>query len=182
MYSFTKLDNNRISGCILSISFFRHSCSPLLIWEVNLFAIIAIHSTALGPALGGCRLLSYSNIDSAVEDAVRLAKGMSYKAAITGVPTGGGKAVLIKPDNIENPEKYFESFAKFINTLGGKYITAMDSGTSLTEMDIIAQHTPYVASLTTDNNYSHGDPSPFTAEGVLEGIKAAVQFKLNKMT
>lgn len=154
--------------------FFKHD--P----EVNLFAIIAIHSTALGSALGGCRLINYSNIDLAIEDAVRLAKGMSYKAAITGIPTGGGKAVLIKPDHIENKQKYFESFAKFVNTLGGKYITAMDSGTSLEEMDIIAKHTPYVASLTTDNDFSHGDPSPYTAFGVLEGIKAAVKFKFNK--
>tara|TARA_R110000868_G_scaffold38572_3_gene134740 strand:- start:6461 stop:7579 length:1119 start_codon:yes stop_codon:yes gene_type:complete len=154
--------------------FFKHD--P----EVNLFAIIAIHSTALGPALGGCRLLSYPNINSAAVDAIRLARGMSYKAAITGISTGGGKAVLIKPNKIENPEKYFKSFAKFVNTLGGKYITAMDSGTSLKEMDIIAKYTPYVASLTTDDELSHGDPSPFTAVGVFEGIKAAVKFQLNK--
>ena len=154
--------------------FFKHD--P----DVNLFAIIAIHSTAMGPALGGCRLVNYPNIELAVEDAVRLARGMSYKAAITGIPTGGGKAVLIKPEKIDNPEKYFESFAKFVNTLGGKYITAMDSGTSLKEMDIIAKHSKYVASLTVDNGFSHGDPSPYTAAGVIEGMKAAIKFQLNK--
>jgi len=154
--------------------FFKHD--P----EVNLFAIIAIHSTALGPALGGCRLINYPNVDAAVEDAVRLARGMSYKAAITGMPLGGGKAVLIKPDKIEDKEKYFKAFAEFVNTLGGKYITAMDSGTSLEEMDIIAKYTPYVASLTVENDMSHGDPSPYTAFGVLEGIHAAAEFKLKK--
>lgn len=148
--------------------------------QTGLKAIIAIHSTALGPALGGCRFLSYDSTDDAITDAIRLARGMSYKAAITGVPTGGGKAVIIKPDHIEDRDKFFGKFGQFIEQLGGKYITAMDSGTSLDEMDIIAKHTKHVASLTAENTLSHGDPSPYTAYGVLRGIQAAVLHRFQK--
>lgn len=145
--------------------------------ETGLIAIIAIHSTALGPALGGCRFIEYSTIEEAITDALRLARGMSYKAAITGVPTGGGKAVIMKPKNIDDLEKFFGKFGQFVEQLGGKYITAMDSGTSLKEMDIIAKHTKHVASLTAENTLSHGDPSPYTAYGVLRGIQAAMLYK-----
>lgn len=148
--------------------------------ETGLKAIIAIHSTALGPALGGCRFIEYNTIEDAITDAIRLARGMSYKAAITGVPTGGGKAVIIKPSSIKDKEAFFAQFGQFVEQLGGKYITAMDSGTSLAEMDIIAKHTKHVASLTAENTLSHGDPSPYTAYGVLRGIQAAVEYKLNK--
>lgn len=148
--------------------------------NTGLRAIIAIHSTALGPSLGGCRFMKYNSIDDAITDAIRLARGMSYKAAITGVPTGGGKAVIIKPDHIEDMEAFFGKFGQFVEQLGGQYITAMDSGTSLQEMDIIAKHTKHVASLTAENTLSHGDPSPYTAYGVLRGIQAAVLHKLKK--
>lgn len=148
--------------------------------ETGLKAIIAIHSTALGPALGGCRFIEYKSTEDAIIDAMRLARGMSYKAAIAGVPTGGGKAVIIKPKEIKNREAFFGKFGQFVEQLGGKYITAMDSGTSLPDMDIIAKHTKYVASLTSENTLSHGDPSPFTAYGILRGIQAAVLHKFNK--
>jgi leucine dehydrogenase len=148
--------------------------------ETGLQAIVAIHSTALGPALGGCRFMEYQSVEDAIHDAIKLARGMSYKAAISGVPTGGGKAVIIKPKVIKNKEAYFAKFGQFVEQLGGKYITAMDSGTSLEEMDIIAKHTKYVASLTAENTISNGDPSPFTAYGILRGIQAAVEYKLHK--
>ena len=149
--------------------------------ETGLQAIIAIHSTALGPALGGCRFKEYESVDDAVTDAIRLARGMSYKAAIAGIPTGGGKAVIIKPKNgVKNKEIFFAKFGQFVDQFGGKYITAMDSGTSLAEMDIIAKHTRHVASLTADNSISNGDPSPYTAYGILKGIQAAVEYKLAK--
>ena len=139
-------------------------------------AIIAIHSTKLGPSLGGCRFINYPNTKSALYDAMRLARGMSYKAALVNLPLGGGKAVIIQPPHAYDREAYFHHFGAFVNDLGGRYITALDSGTQLSDMDIIAQHTPYVASLSSHN----GDPSPSTAKGVVRGIEAAVSFKLGK--
>ncbi|MBA2657140.1 MAG: amino acid dehydrogenase [Tatlockia sp.] len=144
--------------------------------ETGMKAIIAIHSTALGPSLGGCRFIEYPSTSSAVSDAMRLAKGMSYKAASVNLPLGGGKAVIIKPKTSFNREAYLHAFGKFVNELGGRYITAMDSGTQLADMDLIAQHTNYVAGLSRHN----GNPSPSTAMGVLRGIQAAVEFKLGK--
>lgn len=139
-------------------------------------AIIAIHSTKLGPALGGCRFIEYFSTKDAIQDALRLARGMSYKAASVNLPLGGGKAVIIKPPILLDRVAYMHAFGRFVNDLKGQYITALDSGTQLQDMDIIAEHTPYVASLSSDN----GDPSPFTARGVLKGIQAAVEFKLGK--
>ena len=139
-------------------------------------AIVAIHSTKLGPALGGCRFIEYPDTQTALYDALRLARGMSYKAALTNLPLGGGKSVIIKPKTNFDRTAYFHAFGEFIQELGGRYITALDSGTQLSDMDIIAQHTPYVASLSSNNS----DPSPYTAKGILRGIQAAVLFKLNK--
>lgn len=144
--------------------------------ETGMKAIVAIHSTKLGPALGGCRFIEYPNTASAINDVMRLARGMSYKAASVNLPLGGGKAVIIKPTQPYDREAYLHAFGRFVNDLGGRYITALDSGTQLNDMDIIAQHTPYVASLSSHN----GDPSPSTAKGVLRGIQAAVAFKLGK--
>jgi leucine dehydrogenase len=139
-------------------------------------AIIAIHSTKLGPALGGLRCISYANTQEAIHDAMRLAQGMSYKAASVNLPLGGGKAVIIAPNTGFDRVAYMRAFGNFVQELGGRYITAVDSGTSLEDMDIIGQKTPYVASL----SQAHGDPSPYTAQGVLQGIKAAVAFQLGK--
>ncbi|CEG58209.1 Leu/Phe/Val dehydrogenase [Legionella fallonii] len=144
--------------------------------ETGMKAIIAIHSTKLGPALGGCRFIEYSNTNAALYDAMRLARGMSFKAASVNLPLGGGKSVIIKPKGSFNRIEYMHRFGKFVNELNGRYITALDSGTVLNDMDIIFEHTPYVASLSMYN----GDPSPSTAKGVLRGIQAAVAFKLGK--
>jgi leucine dehydrogenase len=144
--------------------------------ETGMKAMIAIHNTKLGPALGGCRFIEYPDILSAINDAMRLARGMSFKAASVNLPLGGGKSVIIKPKGSFNRTAYMHQFGKFINELNGRYITALDSGTVLEDMDIIAQHTPYVASL---SKYD-GNPSPSTAKGVLRGIQAAVAFKLKK--
>lgn len=144
--------------------------------KTGMKALIAIHSTKLGPALGGCRFIEYPNIFAAIVDAMRLARGMSFKAASVNLPLGGGKAVIIKPQGSFNRTAYMHQFGKFINELNGRYITALDSGSVLEDMDIIAEHTPYVASL---SKYD-GNPSPSTAKGVLRGIQAAVAFKLNK--
>ncbi|MEK1906026.1 MAG: Glu/Leu/Phe/Val dehydrogenase dimerization domain-containing protein, partial [Pseudomonas sp.] len=139
----------------------------------GLKAIIAIHNTRLGPALGGCRYLAYPDTDSAVRDAIRLAQGMSYKAALAGLEQGGGKAVIIRPAHVDNRGALFEAFGRMIETLKGGYITAVDSGTSSADMDCIAQYTQHVTSTTTA-----GDPSPHTAMGVFAGIRATALARL----
>ena len=139
----------------------------------GLQAIIAMHSTRLGPALGGCRYLTYSDTHSAVADAARLAQSMSYKAALAGLPFGGGKAVILRPAHVSNRGALFEAFGRFIETLNGRYITAVDSGTKAEDMDCIAQYTQHVTSTRTA-----GDPSPHTAMGVFAGIRASAMARL----
>lgn len=146
--------------------------------KTGLKAIVAIHNLKRGPAIGGCRLFSYQTMDRAFEDALRLAHMMSFKAAINNLAHGGAKAVLIKPKVIKDREAYFEKFGEFLNELGGRYITAVDSGTSPIEMDIIARRTPFVTCTTQSG--ADGDPSPLTALGVRRAIEAAVKFKMNK--
>ena len=147
----------------------------------QLQAIIAIHSTRLGPAVGGCRCRPYPSTAAAIVDALRLARGMSYKSALAGLPKGGGKAVLICPDRIRDREALFESFGDFIESLGGRYTTAVDSGTSTADMDIIARRTRHVLSVSKDKGGT-GDPSPFTARGVRMAIEAAVRQVLKRET
>ncbi|MFC1748471.1 Leu/Phe/Val dehydrogenase [Pseudomonadota bacterium] len=141
----------------------------------GLRAIIAIHSTKLGPALGGCRCVPYSSADAALNDVMDLAQAMSYKAAMAGLPLGGGKAVIIKPKQIKDRTALFEAYGNFVNELGGRYISSVDSGTGTKDMDIAARKTQFVRS-TSDK----GDPSPSTAFGVRRGIEAAVKHKLNR--
>lgn len=144
----------------------------------GLKAIVAIHNLKLGPAIGGCRFVTYATADKAIEDALRLAQMMSFKSAANNLPHGGGKAVLIKPKRMHNHEAYFEKFGEFVNSLGGNYITAVDSGTSPADMDIVARRTKFVT-CTTDG-YSDPSTSLCTARGVRRGIEAAVKFKLDK--
>lgn len=139
----------------------------------GLQAIIALHSTRLGPALGGCRYLTYADSHSALADAARLAQSMSYKAALAGLPFGGGKAVILRPAHVPNRGALFEAFGRFIETLNGRYITAVDSGTKAEDMDCIAQYTQHVTSTRTA-----GDPSPHTAMGVFAGIRASAMARL----
>lgn len=147
--------------------------------EHDLKAVVAIHNTHLGPALGGCRWLEYPSTTAAVIDAIRLAQAMSYKAAISNLPLGGGKMVLLKPKILKNKVAYFKDVGRFVNSLQGRYITAINSGTSAAEMDIIATETAYVMS-TSKSPFSVIDPSVMAAKGVERGILAAVQFKLGK--
>ncbi|MBX3708418.1 MAG: amino acid dehydrogenase [Gammaproteobacteria bacterium] len=146
--------------------------------KTGLKAIVAIHNLSRGPAIGGCRMVSYQTIDKAMEDALRLGYMMSYKAAINNLPHGGAKAVIVKPKVIKNHEALFEKFGEFVNELGGRYITAVDSGTSSKEMDIIAKRTPFVTCTTQSG--ADGDPSPLTALGVRRAIEAAVKFKIGR--
>lgn len=142
--------------------------------KTGMQAIIAIHSTKLGPSLGGCRFVEYASPFAALYDAMRLARGMSHKAAVVGLPLGGGKGVIIKPQTNFDRQKYFESFGEFVETLGGRYITAVDSGTTLEDMAALHTKTSHVASL------ENSEPSLHTSLGVLKGIQAAVYHKLGK--
>jgi len=146
--------------------------------ETGLNAIIAIHNTNLGPALGGCRFVPYQSTQDAIYDAMRLAQGMSYKAAIAGLELGGGKSVIIKPPMIRDRQKLFAAFGRFVEELNGRYITAVDSGTHVEDMDAIATTTTHVAS-TSKQAIATGDPSPYTALGVRRAIQAAVKTKFN---
>lgn len=142
--------------------------------RVGLKAIIAIHNTALGPALGGTRMFNYKNEDDALVDVLRLSKGMTYKAAASGLSLGGGKAVIIGDSKTQKSEQLFRAFGQFVNSLNGRYITAEDVGTSVQDMEHIYNETPYVTGIPKDLGGS-GDPSPYTAHGVLMGIKASAQ-------
>ncbi|HWU42356.1 MAG TPA: Glu/Leu/Phe/Val dehydrogenase dimerization domain-containing protein, partial [Bdellovibrio sp.] len=144
--------------------------------HVGLKAIIAIHNTALGPALGGTRMWNYKNEDEALVDVLRLSKGMTYKAAASGLNLGGGKAVIIGDPKTQKSEGLFRAFGQFVNSLNGKYITAEDVGTSVQDMEHIYMETPWVTGIPKDFGGS-GDPSPYTAHGVLMGIKASSKEK-----
>jgi leucine dehydrogenase len=142
----------------------------------GMHAIIAVHSNKLGPAIGGTRFVHYESSNEAIIDALRLAAMMSYKAAICGLKHGGGKAVIIKSGEIKNREALFERFGKFVHRIEGRYIAAMDSGTSMADMDSIAKSTDYVTCTTKDPG--NGNPAPHTALGVFRGLQAAVKFKM----
>ena len=146
---------------------------------LGLKGIVAIHNTVLGPALGGCRMWNYKSEQDALIDVLRLSKGMTYKAAIAGLNLGGGKAVIIGDPKADKSEELFRSFGRFIEGLGGRYITAEDVGTSIKDMDYVRMETKYVTGISKSLGGS-GDPSLLTSFGTYLGIKASVKFKLNK--
>lgn len=146
--------------------------------EVGLKAIIAIHNTSLGPALGGTRMFPYANEEDALVDVLRLSKGMTYKASVSGLNLGGGKAVIIGDSKKDKTEGLFRAFGSYVNSLQGKYITAEDVGTTVNDMEYVFMETPFVTGIPKSLGGS-GDPSPYTAHGVLMGIKASVKEKLN---
>src|SRR3990167_7451244 len=148
--------------------------------KTGLHAIVAIHNLNRGPAIGGCRFIPYQTMDKAMEDALRLGYMMSYKAAITNLPHGGAKSVIIRPKVIKDREALLEKFGEFVEELGGRYITAVDSGTSPADMDIIAKRSKFVTCTTKSGGGS--DPSPLTALGVRRGIEAAVKFQMGRDT
>lgn len=137
----------------------------------GLKAIIAIHSTALGPALGGTRFYPYPTEQEALVDVLRLSKGMTYKAAAAGLDLGGGKAVIIGDPRRIKSEELLRAYGRFVETLGGRYITAEDVGTALEDMDTVRRESRWVTGCSKTYGGS-GDPSPVTAYGVLQGIKA----------
>ncbi len=143
----------------------------------GLRAIVAIHSTALGPAAGGCRLWCYPDEELALTDALRLSRGMTYKNAIAGLPFGGGKAVLLAQHGQQKSRQMFEAFGLFVDTLQGQYVTAEDVGVTTSDMRVVRTRTQYVSGLPQNDKSVGGDPSPWTALGVFLGIKAAVERK-----
>jgi leucine dehydrogenase len=149
--------------------------------SIGLRAIVAVHNLSRGPAIGGCRFIEYDSTDDALRDAMRLARGMTYKAAISGLDHGGGKAVIVRPKGLteEQRAQIFHAFGAFVDELGGKYITCEDSGTRVSDMNIVHEHTRHVLGFDPSKG-SSGDPSPFTAFGVRRGIQAAVKFKLGR--
>jgi len=142
--------------------------------------VIALHSTALGPAAGGCRFWHYASDQDAMNDAIRLARGMSYKNALAGLPLGGGKAVLQRPAGAFDREALFTAFAEAVEALGGQYVTAEDVGTSVGDMEVVARHTRHVAGLTRREGRAGGDPSPWTALGIFKAMRAAARHTLGR--
>ena len=146
----------------------------------GLKAIIAIHSTALGPAAGGTRLWTYASDDEALHDVLRLSQGMSYKNAMAGLRFGGGKAVLIRTPDFDGSDALYERFGEFVDQLNGSYVTAEDVGMSVDIMEKVARRTKYVAGLSLKAGRAGGDPSPKTAFGIFKGIEAAARSKLER--
>ncbi|MCE9684773.1 amino acid dehydrogenase [Shewanella sp. AS16] len=139
--------------------------------ESGLKAIVAIHNTNLGPAVGGCRMWNYPSDDEALTDVLRLSRGMTYKNALAGLSMGGGKSVIIADPKTQDREALFRAFGRFIDSIGGRYYSAEDVGTTTADIMIAHQETPYMMGLEGQS----GDPSPFTALGTYLGIKAAVK-------
>jgi len=147
--------------------------------HTGLKCIISVHNTILGPGLGGCRVWNYKNEQEALIDVLRLSRGMTYKAAIAGLNLGGAKAVILADNNTVKNEAYFRSFGRFVEAMGGRYITAEDVGTSVRDMEWVRSETDYVVGISRSLGGS-GDPSVVTAYGVYIGIKACAKEKFNQ--
>jgi len=141
--------------------------------KAGLKAIIAVHNTNLGPAIGGCRLFPYTSYDDALFDVLRLSRGMSHKNAVAGLPHGGGKGVIIADPSMKT-EAMFEAFGEAVNNLGGDYITAEDVNTTCDDALVMLRKTNHICGLPQNS----GDPSPFTARGVWQGIRATAKVAL----
>jgi leucine dehydrogenase len=139
----------------------------------GLKAVLAIHSTRLGPAAGGCRMWPYESEEEAVADALRLSRGMTYKNAVAGLDLGGGKAVIVADPRTQKTPDLLRAFGRAVHDLGGRYVTAEDVGISVADMEIVREVTPHVAGLESGPHAS-GDPSPVTARGVFEGMRRAL--------
>ncbi len=147
--------------------------------ETGLKAIVAIHDTTMGPALGGCRFWNYASEHDALFDVLRLSRGMTYKAAIAGLSLGGGKSVIIGDAKKLKSEKLFRAFGRFVESMGGIYITAEDVNVRVEDMAHVAKETKYVSGMAHGAGGS-GDPSPVTALGVFHGIRASVKYKMGR--
>jgi leucine dehydrogenase len=143
----------------------------------GLRAIIAVHNTQLGAAVGGCRMYAYPDEEAALFDVLRLSRGMTYKSALAGLPFGGGKSVIIGDPRADKTPGLLEAMGDFIDSLGGRYVAAEDSGTGVADIAVMSERTPHVSGLQVGTEHG-GDPSPTTAYGVYLGIRTAVQYRL----
>ena len=146
--------------------------------KTGLRAIVAVHSTALGPAAGGTRRWVYKNDADALTDVLRLSRGMSYKNAVAGLKFGGGKAVILASDDAPKSPELFRTFGRCVNSIGGDYVTAEDVGCSVDDMRYVHEVTEYVSGLPQSGHDAGGDPSPWTALGCFQGIRAAAKARL----
>ncbi len=142
----------------------------------GLRAIVAVHSTALGPAFGGCRMYPYADDEAALADALRLSRAMTYKAALAGVPFGGGKAVIIGDPSHDKSEALLAAMARFVDSFGGRYQTADDVGTTVRDMAFMRRFTPYARGLAD----VAGEPCPATAYGTYQGIRAVAKYRFGR--
>ena len=175
--STTAKDLHKIDPVFGQVSFDNHEqivfCHDK---DTGLKAIIGIHNTVLGPALGGTRMWNYASEWEALNDVLRLSRGMTYKSAITGLNLGGGKAVIMGDSKIDKTPEMITKFGEYVNSLSGRYITAEDVGTTTADMDRIREVTPYVTGISVEKGGS-GNPSPVTAYGVFMGLKAAAKYQ-----
>jgi leucine dehydrogenase len=159
------------------VAFFRDA-------DAGLQAIIAVHNTNRGPALGGCRMWPYTSEDEAIRDVLRLSRGMTYKSAVSNLPLGGGKAVIIGNARTDKTPELLRAMGRAVDRLGGRYIVAEDVGTSVADIRIIGEETAHVAGIldkqTRAGGMRSGDPSPATAHGTFFGLRAAVKYKLGR--
>ena len=146
--------------------------------KTGLQAIVAVHSTALGPAAGGTRRWVYNNDADALTDVLRLSRGMTYKNAVAGLKFGGGKAVILASEDTPKSPELFRAFGRSVDSLGGRYVTAEDVGCSVDDMRIVREETKFVSGLPQSGGDAGGDPSPWTALGCFQGIEAAVHARL----
>jgi leucine dehydrogenase len=142
--------------------------------DTGLKAIIAVHNSVLGPAAGGCRMWPYPDVESALFDVLRLSKAMTWKNALAGLPLGGGKSVIIGDPQTRKTPELLAAFARAVNDLGGRYLTAEDVGVGADDVEVLAQHSRHVFGLSGEGQ--SGDPSPYTARGVFEGMRAALVY------
>jgi leucine dehydrogenase len=159
------------------VAFFRDA-------DAGLQAIIAVHNTNRGPALGGCRMWPYTSEDEAIRDVLRLSRGMTYKSAVSNLPLGGGKAVIIGNARTDKTPELLRAMGRAVDRLGGRYVVAEDVGTSVADIRIIGEETAHVAGIldkqTRAGGIRSGDPSPATAHGTFFGLRAAVKYKLGR--
>jgi leucine dehydrogenase len=165
---------------IEEISVQEHECVSIFKdRSAGLTAIIAVHDTTLGPGLGGCRMKMYDSLDEAMYDVLRLSQGMTYKNALAGLPLGGGKSVIIKDNTLEEGrEEFFLAFGRCVAAMNGKYITAEDIGTRVSDMEAVLKVCDFVTGRDPAKGGA-GDPSPFTAQGVFEGMRACLEAKFD---
>jgi len=171
-------DSSTVDGAVFSASAFKDHeqvvfCNDR---ETGLKAIIGIHDTTLGPALGGTRMWNYNHESEAIRDVLRLSRGMTFKASISGLNLGGGKAVIIGDSRKDKTDALMQKFGEYVNSLSGRYITAEDVGINTHDMEMVKSKTDHVTGIPVEMGGS-GDPSPVTAYGVFMGMKAAAEYK-----